>query len=422
MARPARTAGSLSAREARWLALAAQGLARPRPRTTSRRQLRDLVAKLGVIQLDAINVLERTQFLVPWSRLGAYEFAHLGELCGPDGALFEYWAHAASWLPVASHPLFRWRMATFHGTLGGPAYVARWRAWGGAHAEYVARVLAEVRERGALSAAQLSDPRRRAGEWWERRSVGRQALEWLFARGELAAWRNRGFERVYDLPERVIPRAVLARPAPSPEDAQRQLVASASKALGVATLGDLADYYRIGKPHAAARVAELVEAGELVPVEVEGWREPAYCAPGVRPLPPNRTHATLLSPFDSLIWERERTRRVFGFDYRIEVYVPAAQRRHGYYVLPLLLGDALVARLDLKADRKASLLRVEGAYAEPAVRPGAVAAAAAAELARLRDFLGLAGIRVGRRGDLAPALRAATRRLRPGEPAPRPAS
>jgi uncharacterized protein YcaQ len=159
-----------------------------------------------------------------------------------------------------------------------------------------------------------------------------------------------------------------------------------------------------------------------VPVEVEGWREPAYCPAGVRPTRPSRDDATLLSPFDSLIWERERTRRLFGFDYRIEVYVPAAQRRHGYYVLPLLLGDALVARLDLKAERKASLLRVEGAYAEPAAKPGSVAAAAAAELDRLRGFLGLEGIRVGRRGDLAPSLRAAVRRLRPGGPAPRPAS
>jgi uncharacterized protein YcaQ len=409
MARRARTGSDLSQREARWLALAAQGLGRPRPRTATRPQLRELVARLGVIQLDAINVLERTQFLVPFSRLGGYQVAHLEELCGPDGALFEYWAHAASLLPVASQPLLRWRMAAFRSPSETSRVVARWRAFGAAHADYVARVLGEVRERGPLAAAQLSDPRRRDGEWWERRSVGRQALEWLFARGELAAWRSRGFERVYDLPERVIPREVLAQPAPSLEDAQRRLIASAAKSLGVATLGDLADYYRIAKRHAAARVAELVEAGELEPVEVRGWEETAYCPAGVRPTRPTRTHATLLSPFDSLIWERERTRRLFGFDYRIEVYVPAAQRRYGYYVLPLLLGDALVARFDLKADRKASLLRVEGAYAEPAAKPGAVAAAAAAELDRLRGFLGLAGIRVGRRGDLAPALRAAVR-------------
>lgn len=410
MAGRVRTASRLSQREVRWLALAAQELGRPRPRTSARRQLRDLISRLGVIQLDAINVLERTQLLVPWSRLGAYPVASLQALCGPRGALFEYWGHAASLLPVAKQPLFRWRMATFSGALGGPAYTARWRAWGEAHAAYVARVLAEVRERGPLAAAQLRDPRRRDGAWWERRSEGRQALEWLFARGELAAWRNGNFERVYDLPERVIPGEVLARPAPSPEDAQRQLLASAAQSLGVATLGDLADYYRIEKKHAAPRVAELVEAGELEPVAVEGWGETAYCLVGVRPTRPTREHATLLSPFDSLIWERERTRRLFGFDYRIEVYVPAAKRRYGYYVLPLLLADALVARFDLKADRKASVLRVAGAYLEPLAKPGAAAAAAAAELDRLRGFLGLAAIRVGRRGNLAPALRAAVRR------------
>jgi uncharacterized protein YcaQ len=410
MAGRVRTPSGLSQREARWLALAAQGLGRPRPRRTARGRLRALVARLGVIQLDAINVLERTQFLVPFSRLGAYEMAQLEALCGPDGALFEYWGHAASLLPVASQPLLRWRMAAFRSPSETSWMVARWRAWGAAHADYVARVLAEVRERGPLAAAQLSDPRRRDGAWWERRSVGRQALEWLFARGELAAWRSRGFERVYDLPERVIPREVLARPAPSLEDAQRQLVVSASQALGVATLGDLADYYRIEKRHAAARLAELVEARELEPVRVEGWGETAYCPRGVRLTRPTRAQATLLSPFDSLIWERARTRRLFDFDYRIEVYVPAAKRRYGYYVLPLLLGDALVARFDLKADRKASLLRVEAAYAERAVKPGPVAAAAAVELDRLRGFLGLEGIRVGRRGDLAPALRAAVHR------------
>jgi uncharacterized protein YcaQ len=375
----------------------------------NRRRLLGAISQIGALQLDAINVLERTQFLVPWSRLGAYRRTDLHALSGRAGALFEYWGHAASLMPVASQPLFRWRMATFAGALGGPAYTARWRAWGEAHAAYVASVLAELRERGPLAAAQLSDPRRRDGEWWERRSLGRQALEWLFARGELAAFRNERFERVYDLPERVIPREVLARPEPARDEAQRALLLSAANALGVGTLADLADYYRIAKPQAAARVAELVEAGELASVEIEGWKEAAYCPAGARVARPTREHATLLSPFDSLIWERRRTRRLFGFDYRIEVYTPEARRRYGYYVLPLLLDDALVARFDLKADRRASLLRVQGAYAEPAAERGAVAAAAAAELDRLRAFLGLEGVRVGRRGDLAPALRAALR-------------
>lgn len=400
---------TLSQREARWLALEAQGLGAGRPRAKGRGALLALIERLGVLQLDAINVLERPQFLVPWSRLGAFDPAALHGLCGPGGALFEYWGHAASWLPVSHHPLLRWRMAGFRSARPATPYLARWQAWGKKNAAYVRRVRDEVRARGPLSAAQLSNPRRRDGEWWGRRSVGRQALEFLFARGELAGWRNESFERVYDLPERVIPGEVLAQPAPSETEAQRELVATAARALGVATLGDLADYHRIAKGSAAARVAELVEAGRLERVAVEGWREPAYRPSGLRVRRPRRSHATLLSPFDSLIWERERTSRLFGFDYRIEVYVPAPKRRYGYYVLPLLLGDALVARFDLKADRKASELRVESAHAEPAAKAPAVAAAAAAELVRLRAWLGLARVRVGGRGNLASALRKAVR-------------
>ncbi len=404
-----RATPSLSLPEARWLALAAQGLGRARPRAANKPRLLALIAELGVLQLDAINVLERTQFLVPWSRLGSYRRDDLHAISGRAGALFEYWGHAASLLPVASQPLFRWRMDSFHGTLGGPAYTKRWRAWGEAHAAYVASVLAEVRERGPLAAAELRDPRRRDGEWWERRSVGRQALEYLFARGELAAWRNAGFERVYDLPERVIPREVLAQPSPRREEAQRLLIAASARALGVGTTSDLADYYRLPLREAAARVAELVEAGELERVTIEGWREPAYVPRRVRPRPPARTGATLLSPFDSLIWERKRTQRLFGFDYRIEVYTPEPRRRYGYWVMPLLLGDALVARLDLKAERRLGRLRVQGAYLERGRRSREVAPAAAAELRALAAWLGLAQISVGRRGNLASALRAALR-------------
>jgi hypothetical protein len=404
-----RAGAELSRREARWLALEAQGLASARPHAAGPRRLRDLVARLGAIQLDAINVLERTQFLVPWSRLGDYARADLRAICGPRRECFEYWGHAASLLPVAHRPLLRWRMEAYRDGRDVSPYVLRWRAWAAANARYVDAVLREVSERGPLTAAGLSDPRRRAGAWWGRRSVGRQALEWLFARGDLAAWRSESFERVYDLPERAFPAAVLARPSPAREDAQRSLIADAARALGVATVSDLADYYRIGAKPAAARVRELVEARALVPVSVEGWKEAAYCPRDARPKRPARSHATLLSPFDSLIWERARTKRLFGFDYTIEVYVPGSKRRHGYYVLPLLLGDALVARLDLKSDRKASALRVEGAYLEPGAKRAAVAAAAAAELAALAGWLGLGGIRVGRRGDLAAALRTALR-------------
>jgi len=399
---------TLSRSEARGLALAAQGLARPRPKTRSLRQLLGQIEQLGVLQLDAINVLERPQLVVPFSRLGAFDPARLHALSGPGGALFEYWGHAASLLPVSLHPLLRWRMAAFRSPKQSSPYLQRWRAWGEANATYVRRVRDEVRDRGALSAAQLSDPRRRDGEWWGRRSVGRQALEYLFARGELSGWRGPNFERVYDLPERVIPSAVLAAPDPSEADAQRELLGRAAGALGVATLSDLADYFRIAKGPAAARVAELVEEGRVERVAVEGWSEPAYRARGLRPGRPTRDHATLLAPFDPLIWERERTKRLFDFDYRIEVYVPAPKRRYGYYVLPLLLGDELVARFDLKADRAARTLRVEGAFLEPHAEPRSVATAAVAELHALAAWLGLERLRVGRRGGFAAALRRAT--------------
>jgi uncharacterized protein YcaQ len=399
----------MSVREARWLAVDAQGLGRPRPKgRIGRSHLRSVFAALGTIQLDAVNVVERTQFLVPFSRLGSYDKESLHEMSRPGGEVFEYWGHAASLLPLAKHPLFRWRMEQ-HGLSGGPRYEARRLAWREAHGDYLAQIFDEVRERGPLAASQLTDPRRRQGEWWGRRSVGRQALEWLFTRGELAAWRAPNFERVYDLPERVIPAEVLAQPAAPEREAHRQLLAEAARSLGVATIADLADYYRLKPGDAKIGMTELVDSGELVQLAVEGWERPAYCLAGAHPRPPRRTHATLVSPFDSLIWERDRTRRLFGFDYRIEVYVPPANRRHGYYVLPLLLADRLVARFDLKADRLTSTLRVGGAFIEPGADPAIVAPAAAAELDALRDWLGLHDMIVGERGDLTSPLRKAVR-------------
>lgn len=225
--------------------------------------------------------------------------------------------------------------------------------------------------------------------------------------GKRGRRRAPSFERVYDLAERVLPEAVLAQPTPSIDQAHRRLLALAAASLGVATSSDLASYYVIKPKAAKARVAELVEAGELIPVAVDGWEAPAYTVPDARPKRPSRGHATLLSPFDSLIWDRNRTRRLFAFDYRIEIYVPERDREYGYFVLPLLLGNDLVARFDLKADRKPSLLRVRGAYLEPGADEGAVSAAAATELAALRDWLGLGDIAIGPRGDLSKALQQA---------------
>jgi uncharacterized protein YcaQ len=358
-----------------------------------------------MVQLDAISVVERTQFLVLFSRLGAYDTDGLHRMSGPGGELFEYWGRMASLLPVAHQPLFRWRMARGGPYGDSPTNAARRQAWQDANRAYIASILAEVRDRGPLTAAQLTDPRRRAGEWWGRRSVGRQALELLFARGELAGWRNARFERVYDLPERVLPEAVLAQPTPPIEEAHRRLLVLAASSLGVGTVRDLAGYYLIKTRATQDRVAELVDAGELVQVAVEGWRDPGYALPDARPVRPTRTHATLLSPFDSLIWERRRTAEVFEFDFRIEVYVPAPKRTYGYFVLPLLVGDRIVARFDLKADRKASALCVNAAFLEPGADEAETAAAAAVELGELGRWLGLGEVVVADRGDLAPALR-----------------
>ncbi|MDQ1508938.1 MAG: uncharacterized protein QOG50_782, partial [Actinomycetota bacterium] len=283
----------------------------------------------------------------------------------------------------------------------------RRKAFREANADYIDSVFREVRDRGALTAGQLADPRRRNGEWWDRRSFGRVTLEYLFMRGELAGWRTSNFERVYDLPERVIPDAVRALPTPPTGVAQRQLLVLAARSLGVATMRDLANYYVIKAGVTKARVVELVDAGELVEVTVDGWSETAYAVPTARPKRPTRTHATLLSPFDSLIWERSRALRLFGFDYRIEVYVPEPKRKHGYFVLPLLVGDQLAARFDLKADRKASVLQVRGSYIETGADTDAVAVAAATELDALRGWLQLDGMVIARRGNLASALRRA---------------
>jgi uncharacterized protein len=388
------------------LAVEAQGLSDPSgaPGLRGRSALPGIADRLGTIQLDAVNVLARTQFVVPFARIGPFEPARMLDLVGPGGNWFEYWGHAASLMPISLYPLFRhrmteWRTDALPGVRGG-----RRRAWREANAEYLAAVLRDVEQNGPLTAGQLADPRRRVGEWWDRRSDGRRALEFLFADGVLAAWRNRSFERIYDLSERVIPPASLAAPVPSVEEAQRELIAIAARCSGVATTADLADYFWVPPRAAKLRVAELVEAGRLRPITVEGWAEPGYVVDGAAPSRPRRRQASLLSPFDSLIWTRRRTERLFNFRYRIEIYVPKDLRTHGYYVLPLLQGDQLVARFGLKSDRAAGHLRVTGAHLEPGADAERAAAGAAGALSKMADWLGLNEVVVEHHGDLATRL------------------
>jgi uncharacterized protein YcaQ len=406
----------LSAEQARRLALAAQGFSRPRPTgRVDARHPRRAIDDVGLLQLDSVNVFCRSHYMPVFSRLGPYPAQALDRLAWHEGGkgkagrarrrdLFEYWGHEASLLPVELQPLLRWRMARVD-TL----------AWKG-----VARIAAEqpqllefvldmVRERGPIRASELAAKgrRRKPGEMWSW-SEEKTALEYLFFSGQVCAARRVNFERLYDLPERVLPRHVLEAPTPSQGEAQRQLLLIAAKRLGVATEPDLGDYFRLPRAESKARVAELAEDGGLVPVRVEGWQRPAYLSTE-RPagLPRAAAARALLTPFDSLVWARDRTERLFNFRYRIEIYTPAPKRVYGYYVLPFLLGDRLVARVDLKSDRQAGVLRVRSAFAEPDVNTALVAEELAAELRLLTDWLGLGGVSVGSKGDLARPLRGA---------------
>ena len=375
----------LSAAEARRLALGAQGFADAR--RADGRALGRVLSRTGLLQIDSVNVLQRAHYLPVFSRIGPYDVKALDRLSHyAPRRLFEYWGHEASLLPVALWPLMQWRMER-----------ADQDAWGGMfrvateQPELVEEMYAAVRDGGPITASYLSShvPKVR-GEMWAW-SDQKRALEWLFWTGRItSARRLTNFERAYDLPERVIPKAILAQPEPSMEEAQRELLRISARAMGVATATDLRDYFRLPAEATKLRLAELVEAGDLLPVAVEGWRQPGYLDPGAR-IPRRVDARALLAPFDPLIWERARTERIFGFRYRIEIYVPADKRVHGYYVLPFLLGDALVARADLKADRQAGVLRARSIHLEPGA-PTETRDALAAELALMAEWLGLSSV------------------------------
>jgi uncharacterized protein YcaQ len=389
---------SLSVSQARRIALAAQGFLDPRHAAPTMRTFARTLQRTGVLQVDSVNVLQRAHYMPLFSRMGPYDVDLLRRAAERNPRrVVEYWAHVQAFMPVDLWPVMQHRMAAYRGKRGKWGFVE-------SRGDLDERLLEEVRDRGASTARDLDDGLPRSKDnWGWNWSETRKALDYLYVVGDVAiAGRNSQFEVLYDVPDRVIPADVLARPTPSVKEAARELVSRAARSHGVATMQDLRDYYRMTVEDTATAVAALVEEGELLPVTVAGWKRPAYLHRDARV--PRRVRArALLSPFDPLVWERARTEALFDFHYRIEIYVPADKRIHGYYVLPFLLGDRIVGRVDLKADRKSGRLVVKAAYAEPEAPPE-TAEELATELRSLAGWLALDDITIEPRGDLAPAL------------------
>ncbi|MCO5069637.1 MAG: winged helix-turn-helix domain-containing protein [Rhizobiaceae bacterium] len=385
---------------ARRVALAAQGFARPRPASeVTRRDFNRLVERLGLFQIDSVSAVVRAHYMPSFSRLGAYSRTLLDDAASrKPRRLFEYWAHEASFLPVETWPLMQWRMARAErgdGIYKGLAQFGRDRR------DFIDEIFQEVKLRGPIAASDI-EGHKGSGGWWGW-SEAKRAFEWLFWAGRITTASRRGFERLYDLPERVLPKNILALPVPTEDDAQRQLLAIAARALGIGSAACLRDYFRQSPEAARKHIPELVESGEISPIGVRGWdHQQVYIHRDAKA--PRRVEArALLAPFDPLVFERTRAERLFGFYYRIEIYTPAEKRQHGYYVLPFLLNDALVARVDVRADRPSGVLRVLASFAEPHA-PADTAAHLADELRLLQGWLNLERIEITPAGDLGPAL------------------
>lgn len=400
---------SLTAAQARRLVLRAQGLDRPRPSgRVDRRHVRRVLDDLGLVQLDSVNVLARTQYLTLFSRLGPYDTDLFDRVVYEDHDGFEYWAHVASVVATRFQPHLRWRMRDDH------AWKSLARV-GHEHPELVAALEAEILANGPSSAGELDDSDQRKGPWWGWGDTKR-ALEHLFWAGRIGALRRGNFERVYCAPDHAVPAAVLDLPDPDPEESHRVLLSHAARMHGVGTARDLADVWRHPIRLARCVLDDLAADGALEMVDVEGWDEPGYLSPDVT-LPRRADACALVSPFDSVMWERDRIERLFGFHYRIEIYVPKPKRVHGYYVLPFLLGDTYVARVDLKSDRAGRRLLVQAAHAEPDLDARGtdeleVAERLHAELVTMAGWLGLDDVHLVGAGDLSPALAAVSRARR----------
>lgn len=397
----------LSLAEARRIALAAQGfVGGGRTAKPGWARMRSELDRLHLLQIDSVNVLTRSHYLPLFSRLGPYAQETLDERSFGSGkrALFECWAHEASLLPFALHPLMRWRMARAR---AGDGTYQQMNRFGREERRYLKQVLDFIARNGPAAASEVPGGGKAEGGWWGW-SRGKLALETLFDQGLVTAATRRGFERLYDIPERVIPADILNLPTPREADAIRELMARSAEALGIATEADLRDYFRLPLAGARAALAGLVEDGTLVPTAVEGWKQKAYRHRDAK-LPRRAGGQALLSPFDPLVWERTRAERLFGFRYRLEIYTPAPRRAFGYYVLPFLHHDRLAGRVCLKADRQAGILRANASYHEESAEAGETAVALADELTLMARWLGLAGVEAAPRGNLAPRLSRALR-------------
>lgn len=378
---------SFSIKQARRMALAAQGFSgRQAPAQIKAAHLNRMIERLGVLQIDSVNAVVRSHYLPLFSRLGNYSPLMLEQAAWSQGrrrSLFEYWGHEASLLPMALYPLMRWRME--RAKLGQGIY-SQMARFGREQQAVIQRVLSTVEQQGALGAGSLSTRQERAGPWWDW-SDEKHALEWLFAAGLVTVAGRRGFERLYDLPERVIPGDLLQTSIGEAE-AQRGLLLHSTTALGVATEKDLRDYFRLDPADSRNRLAELVEDDQLLACQVQGWKQPAYCLP--EPKVPRKVLASaLLSPFDSLVWERSRTERLFDFRYRLEIYTPQDKRVYGYYVLPFLHNERIAARVDLRAERANGCLAVHAVHEEEPGLDEEGMLALALNLRQMADWLGL---------------------------------
>ena len=396
---------SLSIAQARRVALAAQGFSNPgRTKKVTWPHMDRMVRRLNLLQIDSVNVLVRSHYLPLFSRLGSYAQATLDERAfgKPKRAFFECWAHEASLLPLELHPLMRWRMARARNGQGNYGAMSR---FGLDERAYLATVVDFVSRNGPTAANEVPGGGKSEGGWWGW-SRGKMALETLFDQGLLTAATRRGFERLYDVPEKVIPAAILNLPTPGESEAIRQLLDLSGRAHGVGTETDLRDYFRLPVAETRTALGELVDAAILVPVTVAGWKQQAYLHADAK-LPRKAGGTALVSPFDPIVWNRSRAERLFDFHYRIEIYTPAEKRKFGYYVLPFLMGDRIAGRVCLKADRQARVLRANAIHHEPHADLAETARALAGELYLMATWLGLATVEAGSDGNFAKALKSA---------------